>query len=106
MGKVFFRGAELYREEATNPETLQRFGHGTPDDWIERNLYTSHSLMGILIMLGLDLALFGVLGLTVWAIQMALIPFWAAGVVNGYGPAWGYRNYASPYPNPDFYPVG
>lgn len=58
LGKVFFRGAELYRQEANNEETLKRFGHGTPDDWIERNLYTRHSLMGILIMLGIDLALF------------------------------------------------
>jgi stearoyl-CoA desaturase (delta-9 desaturase) len=106
LGKVFFRGAELYREEATNPETLKRFGHGTPDDWIERNLYTRHSLMGILIMLGIDLALFGVLGLTVWAIQMAWIPFWAAGVVNGIGHAWGYRNYASPDTSTNVAPWG
>ncbi|HWK70497.1 fatty acid desaturase [Pollutimonas sp. M17] len=106
LGKVFFRGAELYREEATNPETLKRFGHGTPDDWIERKLYTRHSLMGILIMLGIDLALFGVLGLTVWAIQMAWIPFWAAGVVNGIGHAWGYRNYASPDTSTNVSPWG
>ena len=106
LGKVFFRGAELYREEATNPETLKRFGHGTPDDWIERNLYSRHSLLGILIMLGIDLALFGVLGLTVWAIQMAWIPFWAAGVVNGVGHAWGYRNYASPDTSTNVSPWG
>src|SRR5690554_129563 len=93
LGMVFFRGAELYRLEGKNEETLKRFGHGTPDDWMERNVYTRHSLLGILIMLGIDIALFGVLGLTVWAIQMAWIPFWAAGVVNGLGHWWGYRNF-------------
>lgn len=106
LNKVFFRGAELYRQEAHNPETLKRFGHGTPDDWIERNVYTRHSLLGVLIMLGIDLALFGVLGLTVWAVQMAWIPFWAAGVVNGVGHAWGYRNYASPDTSTNVSPWG
>lgn len=106
LSKVFFRGAELYREEATNAETLKRFGHGTPDDWLERNLYSKHSLLGVLIMLGIDLALFGVLGLTVWAVQMAWIPFWAAGVVNGLGHAWGYRNYASPDTSTNVSPWG
>jgi len=106
LSKVFFRGAELYREEATNEETLKRFGHGTPDDWIERNLYTKHSLAGIMIMLAIDLALFGVLGLTVWAVQMAWIPFWAAGVVNGLGHFWGYRNYASPDTSTNISPWG
>ncbi|NYT59475.1 fatty acid desaturase [Alcaligenaceae bacterium] len=106
LGKVFFRGAELYREEATNPETLKRFGHGTPDDWIERNLYTKRSLLGILVMLGINLSLFGVLGVTVWAIQMAWIPFWAAGVVNGIGHAWGYRNFASPDTSTNVSPWG
>lgn len=106
LSKVFFRGAELYRLEATNPETLKRFGHGTPDDWLERNVYTKHSLLGVLIMLGIDLALFGVLGFTVWAIQMAWIPFWAAGVVNGLGHAWGYRNFASPDTSTNVSPWG
>ena len=106
LSKVFFRGAELYREEATNPETLKRFGHGTPDDWIERKLYSRHSLLGIVIMLTLDLMLFGVLGLAVWAVQMAWIPFWAAGVVNGLGHFWGYRNYASPDTSTNVAPWG
>jgi stearoyl-CoA desaturase (delta-9 desaturase) len=106
IGKVFFRGAELYREEATNVETLQRFGHGTPDDWIERNIYTRHSLLGVLIMLVLDLSLFGLLGLSVWAVQMAWIPFWAAGVVNGLGHFWGYRNYACPDASTNVSPWG
>jgi Fatty-acid desaturase len=106
IGKVFFRGAELYREEAANADTLKRFGHGTPDDWLERNLYARHSALGILIMLGIDLALFGVLGLTVWAVQMAWIPFWAAGVVNGLGHYIGYRNYSSPDTSTNVFPVG
>src|SRR5690606_21603513 len=106
IGKVFFRGAELYREEAANAETLKRFGYGTPDDWLERNLYSKHSLLGIMIMLVIDIALFGVLGLTVWAIQMAWIPFWAAGVVNGLGHYVGYRNYASPDTSTNVFPWG
>ena len=106
LGMVFFRGAELYRLEGKNEETLKRFGHGTPDDWMERNVYTRHSLLGILIMLAIDVALFGVLGLTVWAVQMAWIPFWAAGVVNGLGHAIGYRNFASPDTSTNVSPWG
>ncbi len=106
IGKVFFQGAELYREEALNEETLKRFGHGTPDDWIERKLYSRHSVLGVAIMLIIDLALFGVLGLTVWAVQMAWIPFWAAGVVNGIGHYWGYRNFASPDTSTNIVPWG
>lgn len=106
LSQVFFRGSELYRSEASNPQTLARFGHGTPDDWIERRLYSRHNLLGILIMLAIDLALFGVIGLTIWAIQMAWIPFWAAGVVNGLGHAWGYRNYACPDDSTNVSPWG
>lgn len=106
IGKVFFSGAELYRQEAANQETIKRFGHGTPDDWLERKIYSRHSLLGIMIMLGIDLALFGALGLTVWAIQMAWIPFWAAGVVNGVGHFWGYRNFASPDTSTNVFPIG
>ena len=106
LGMVFFRGAELYREEAKNEETLKRFGHGTPDDWMERNVYSRHNLLGILIMLSIDLALFGLVGLAVWAVQMAWIPFWAAGVVNGIGHALGYRNFASPDTSTNVFPWG
>lgn len=106
LGMVFFRGAELYREEAKNEETLKRFGHGTPDDWMERNVYSRHNFLGILIMLGIDLALFGLVGLAVWAVQMAWIPFWAAGVVNGVGHAVGYRNFASPDTSTNVFPWG
>ncbi len=89
---MLWEGAELYRAEAKNAETLQRYGHGTPDDWLERNVYRN-SILGVAIMLIIDLVAFGPLGLTIWAVQMAWIPFWAAGVVNGVGHFWGYRNY-------------
>ncbi len=103
---VFLRGADLYRVEAARKETLARYGSGTPDDWIETHLYTRHSAMGIVIMLVIDIALFGALGLTVWAIQMAWIPFWAAGVVNGLGHFIGYRNFASPDASTNLVPLG
>lgn len=90
--KVLLEGAELYRSEAKNAETLERYGHGTPDDWLERNVYR-HSIVGISLMLIINLTLFGVIGLTIWAVQMLWIPFWAAGVVNGLGHFWGYRNF-------------
>jgi len=91
--KVFWEGAELYRHEAKNRETMEHYGHGTPDDWIEKNLYTRHSGKGIVLMLAIDLLLFGALGLTIWAVQMAWIPIFAAGIINGVGHYWGYRNY-------------
>ncbi len=106
LAQVFFRGAELYRDEARNAETLARYGHGTPDDWIERTLYSRHNLLGVGLMLVLDLVLFGVVGLTVWAVQMAWIPFWAAGVVNGLGHAWGYRNFVCPDDSTNVVPWG
>lgn len=90
---VFLQGAELYRRESKNQETIERYGEGTPNDWIERNLYASHSIAGVAILLVIHLTLFGLLGLTVWALQMAWIPFFAAGVVNGIGHYWGYRNF-------------
>lgn len=104
--KVFWEGAELYRAEADNAETVQRFGHGTPDDWMERNVYSRHSRLGIVIMLALDVALFGALGLAVWAVQMAWIPIWAAGVVNGIGHYWGYRNFEAADASTNLVPWG
>lgn len=104
--KVFWEGAELYRAEANNAETVQRFGHGTPDDWMERNVYSRHSRLGIVIMLALDVALFGGLGLAVWAMQMAWIPIWAAGVVNGIGHYWGYRNFEAADASTNLVPWG
>ncbi len=90
---VFWRGAELYRVEANNAETLAKFGHGTPNDWIERNVYTRLPWQGVALMLVVNLALFGALGLTVWAVQMLWIPVTAAGIINGVGHYWGYRNF-------------
>ena len=93
LDTVMWRGAELYRAEAKNPETLQKFGHGTPNDWVERNVYSRFGWQGVGLMLILNLALFGAAGAAVWAVQMVWIPFWAAGVVNGVGHYWGYRNF-------------
>ncbi len=104
--KVLFRGAELYRSESKNKETLAKYGHGTPNDWIERNVYSRFSVRGILLMLAIAVALFGALGVTGWAVQMAWIPFWAAGVVNGIGHFWGYRNFASPDTSTNLVPWG
>jgi stearoyl-CoA desaturase (delta-9 desaturase) len=91
--KVMWQGAELYRKESKNLETMEKYGHGTPDDWLERNLYTRHSGKGIVLMFAIDLALFGPIGITIWAIQMIWIPIFAAGIINGVGHYWGYRNY-------------
>jgi stearoyl-CoA desaturase (delta-9 desaturase) len=91
--KVLLEGAELYRAESKNQQTIEKYGHGAPDDWLERNVYTKHSAMGIVLMLFIDLALFGVIGLSVWAVQMLWIPITAAGIINGIGHYWGYRNY-------------
>jgi stearoyl-CoA desaturase (delta-9 desaturase) len=91
--KVFFEGSELYRAEAKNQETLDRYGHNTPDDWVERQIYTGRSRLGVSLMLILNVSLFGAIGLTVWAIQMAWIPITAAGIINGIGHWWGYRNF-------------
>ena len=90
---VLFRGAELYRAESKNLDTLARFGHGTPDDWIERKIYTGLSWQGVVLMLVIDLALFGAAGLSVWAVQMAWTPIMAAGIINGAAHYWGYRNF-------------
>lgn len=91
--KVFWQGAELYRAEAKNKETMEKYGHGTPDDWIEHKLYSRFTWQGVGLMLILDVLLFGAIGITVWAVQMLWIPVTAAGVINGIGHYWGYRNY-------------
>ena len=93
IGKVLREGSELYRAEAKNKETLAKYGHGTPDDWIERKLYTPHSAKGIAVMFAVDVLLFGPIGITIWAVQMLWIPITAAGIINGIGHYWGYRNY-------------
>lgn len=92
LKKVLWQGAELYRQEAARSETLEKYGKGTPDDWLEKYVYR-YSFIGISLMLLADLLMFGLAGITIWAIQMIWIPFWAAGVINGVGHYWGYRNY-------------
>ena len=90
---VLLQGSELYRSEAKNQETLAKFGHGTPADWLETNLYSRFSWQGVGVMLLIDLFLFGAIGAAVWAVQMLWIPITAAGIVNGIGHWWGYRNF-------------
>ena len=103
---VLLTGSELYRVEANNTETLRVYGEGTPDDWIERHLYTKHSVLGVSLMMIIDLLLFGALGVTVWAVQMLWIPITAAGMVNGIGHWWGYRNFEAPDQSRNFSPWG
>ncbi len=104
--KVLMEGAELYRKEAKNQETLDRYGHGTPDDWLENKLYSGHSMLGIVLMLVINVLLFGPLGLTIWAVQMAWIPVNAAGIVNGIGHYWGYRNFQTEDASTNIIPWG
>lgn len=104
--KVLLEGAELYRAESKNKDTLARYGHGTPDDWIERHVYTRYSWQGVGLMMVIDLALFGAAGLTVWAVQMAWIPVTAAGIINGAAHYWGYRNFEAPDASTNISPWG
>jgi stearoyl-CoA desaturase (Delta-9 desaturase) len=93
---VLLTGSELYRAEAKVQDTLDKYGHNTPDDWVERNLYSRFSWQGVGVMLVVNLLLFGALGATVWAVQMLWIPITAAGIINGIGHYWGYRNFEAP----------
>ena len=104
--KVLLEGAELYRTEAKNEETMRKFSHGTPNDWMERNVYTKYPILGVSLMMVLNVAMFGLVGLTVWAVQMIWIPFWAAGVVNGLAHFWGYRNFNSSDASTNIFPWG
>ncbi|MDD2976432.1 fatty acid desaturase [Aquabacterium sp.] len=103
---VLLQGRELYRDEAMKAETLKKFGHGTPDDWLERHLYTPRNNWGPILMLLINLGLFGVIGITVWAVQMAWIPITAAGIINGLGHWWGYRNFEAPDASTNISPWG
>ncbi|MDE1999203.1 MAG: fatty acid desaturase [Burkholderiales bacterium] len=104
--KVLLEGRELYAKEAENLETQQKYGHNTPDDWLERHLYTPRNNWGPVTMLLIDVALFGAIGITVWAVQMLWIPIFAAGVVNGLGHFWGYRNFEAPDASTNISPWG
>ena len=90
--RVLFKGAGLYHSASKDQEMVAQYGVGTPDDWMERNVYTKHSRHGIALMLLINVLLFGAWGPLIWGIQMIWIPFWAAGVINGLGHWWGYRN--------------
>ena len=105
INKVLWQGAELYQSEAMNAETLARYGHGTPDDWLERNVY-KYNIAGISLMLIANFLLFGPMGITIWAVQMIWIPFFAAGIINGIGHYWGYRNYEAPDASTNIIPWG
>ena len=93
INHVMWRGVELYREARRDRASIEKYGKGCPDDWIERHLYTPHATLGPVLLLVACIALMGVGGIAVWAIQMLWMPFWAAGVVNGLGHWWGYRNF-------------
>ena len=103
---VLLKGYELYRKEAQNKETLARYGHGTPNDWLECKLYSRFSTAGVAAMLLIDLALFGVAGLAVWAVQMMWTPVMAAGIINGAAHYWGYRNFEAPDASTNISPWG
>jgi stearoyl-CoA desaturase (delta-9 desaturase) len=104
--KVFFEGAELYRAARKQRDTMDKYGSGTPEDWIEHKLYTPHSGLGIYLMLAVNLILFGPIGLTIWAVQMAWIPITAAGIINGIGHYWGYRNFTCEDASTNVFPWG
>ena len=105
LPKILWNGVEVYKSAIADKEALKRYGKGCPDDWLEHHLYRRNSL-GITLMLVLDLFFFGVLGITIWAIQMVWIPFFAAGIINGVGHSIGYRNFESPDASRNILPWG
>jgi stearoyl-CoA desaturase (Delta-9 desaturase) len=107
LNRVLWGGVFLYVKEARKPETLERYGHGTPDDWVERNLYSKFSRLGLILMGVVDIALFGIVpGALILATQLVWIPFWAAGVINGIGHYWGYRHWSTPDASTNIVPLG
>jgi stearoyl-CoA desaturase (Delta-9 desaturase) len=107
INRVLWGGVLLYKKEAANPETLEKYGLGTPDDWLEERVYTVAHTWGIMLMLAIDIALFGLLaGPIIWGVQMVWIPFWAAGVINGLGHYWGYRSFEVPDASTNIVPWG
>ena len=103
---VLFRGALLYNEASKDKTMVSTYGSGTPDDWIERKLYTPYSKLGIGLCLVLNLAVFGGVGAIIWLVQMLWIPLWAAGVINGVGHWWGYRNGETRDQSRNIVPIG
>jgi len=107
INRVLWAGVFLYVKEARKPETIERYGRGTPDDWLERNLYSRFKILGLVLMGVADIILFGVVpGLAILAAQIVWIPFWAAGVINGIGHYWGYRHWSTPDASTNIFPLG
>lgn len=106
LGRVVFGGAFLYAKAAQDQTMVQSYGRGTPNDWLERTIYTPHPWLGVLLMLSIDVTLFGAWGFLVWGIQMLWIPFWAAGVINGLGHWYGYRNGKTRDTSTNISPIG
>jgi len=107
INRVLWLGVFLYVKESFNRDTMERYGHGTPDDWMERNVYASHSIMGLVLMGAINIWLFGLVpGLVILAVQIAWIPFWAAGVINGIGHFWGYRSWQTSEASTNIIPWG
>jgi stearoyl-CoA desaturase (delta-9 desaturase) len=107
LNRVLWGGVFLYVKEANRPDTLERYGHGTPEDWIERNLYSKFKVLGVILMGVIDVVLFGIVpGALIFVTQVAWIPFWAAGVINGIGHYWGYRHWPTPDASTNIVPWG
>lgn len=106
LRKVLWQGSELYRAASKDADMIEKYAHGTPQDWVEHHLYQKFPFLGITLMFLGDLMLFGLPGITIWAIQMIWIPFWAAGVINGIGHHWGYRNFECPDASTNLLPWG
>jgi stearoyl-CoA desaturase (Delta-9 desaturase) len=105
LKKVLLEGAELYRVDARNPDVVAKYSRGTPDDWLERRFYVPHTTLGIYSLLTLNVLLFGVIGITIFAVQMAAMPILSAGIINGLGHARGYRNFESDDAATNLYPI-
>lgn len=105
LKKVLLEGAELYRVDARNPDVVAKYSRGTPDDWLERKFYLPHTTLGIYTLLTVDVLLFGVIGITIFAVQMAAMPILSAGIINGLGHARGYRNFESDDAATNLYPI-
>ena len=106
LNRVLWGGVLLYVKESRNADTMTRYGHGTPDDWIEKRVYSRFPGLGITLMLLLDILFFGIPGVLVWGVQMIWIPFWAAGVINGVGHYFGYRNFRAEDASTNIFPLG
>jgi stearoyl-CoA desaturase (delta-9 desaturase) len=104
--RVLFKGALLYHAASKDKEMIAKYTPDIEDDWIERKLYTPHSRLGILLMLVINLVLFGPWGFVIWGVQMIWIPFWAAGVINGVGHWFGYRNHETKDNSRNIFPWG